>query len=186
MAPSPVTKDPDAARELQERYGVTGNAEALVRANALRFDAALRASQNLPRDKEATEKLSASKVASLATVEEDQIHDYSVRGPYLVVAYEDSSGRVQKRAVRYEGDPSDEETAEVKDREVLHAEVRLAQAQREARADADEVVAKAKAEADQKAADISAKAAQEAQEDIKKVAARNEKEAAKEEAASAE
>ena len=86
-----------AAQELSARLGgVKLNAEELIKRNAARWPAELRAANGKPVDWAASDKLDPT-VAQRAVAGESVL-DYHVRGEYLVVVSVDAQGMTSKRA----------------------------------------------------------------------------------------
>lgn len=102
---SPRGNDATAAgTELQARTGEAPNAEEMIAANAARWPAELRAANNRPIDQAATEELDEDAVAGEVDAEgEITVLGWAVRGPFLVVVYEDEDGEVHKDAVTRKG-----------------------------------------------------------------------------------
>ena len=76
-----------------------GRAEDLIQASRARYGPELREAQLQPKDEEASEELDWGKAASAADVDSDSVVDASVRGDWIVVAYETEDGRIHKKAV---------------------------------------------------------------------------------------
>lgn len=162
----PRGNDPDAAREFQDRYETTGNAERLIEANRYQYGADLRAAGQLHENVEASRKLTAAEAADAVGEDEDAIQSWAVRGPFIVAVVDDyhDDGAVKgtrKVSVRRDGEDAGP-SATVKGR------ARKAQALREAVAEADEEVAEANRKAQEKANEKASKAAQEAQQESEK------------------
>ena len=102
---SPRGNDAAAAgTELQARTGQDPNAEDMIAANAARWPAELRAANNRPIDQAATDELDEDAVAGEVDAEgEIQVLGYAVRGPFLVVVYEDENGVLHKEAFTRKG-----------------------------------------------------------------------------------
>lgn len=96
----PRGNDPDAARELRERYGAnTGNAEALIAANRARRDPVVRAAHLSARDDEASDALDLESIEAPGPVV-----DASVRGQYLTFVWEDETKRLHHGARPLKGE----------------------------------------------------------------------------------
>jgi hypothetical protein len=102
---SPRGNDAEAAgTELQARTGEAPNAETMIAENAARWPAALRAANNRPLDQAATDELDEDEVAGMVEAEgEITVLGFAVRGPFVVVVYEDEDGQVVKEAVQRKG-----------------------------------------------------------------------------------
>lgn len=102
---SPRGNDGTAAgTELQARTGEAPNAEDMIAANTARWPAELRAANNRPVDQAATDDLDEDAVAGELDVEgEVEVLAWAVRGPFLVIVYEDESGEIHKKAVTRKG-----------------------------------------------------------------------------------
>ncbi len=102
---SPRGNDAAAAgTELQARTGEAPNAEDMIAANAARWPAELRAANNRPVDQDATDELDEDAVAGEVEAEgEIQVLGWAVRGPFLVVVYEDEDGTLHKEAFTRKG-----------------------------------------------------------------------------------
>ena len=172
---SPVTQDPDAAREFREAYGFSGNAEQIIRANQQRVTPELRRAQQLGVNDEATKELERGDAASQLGVEEDQLEAFAVRGGFLVGVYNDESGAQVKRAVPMEGTDFKLSPEEQASRTTSAAEAKVLAAQREARADVEKAVEEARVKAEEEAAEKLQSASEEAAEEQQKAAEEGEK-----------
>jgi hypothetical protein len=158
----PRGNDPDAAKELRERYGAnTGNAEALITANRARRDPQLRAAQLSAIDDSETAKLDVSKLDAPG-----KVLDAAVRGDYVTYVWEDDAGRLHHGVQPREGarsqrlaDPEDidAETAAAREEAARDAELQRLQAEADAKVEA------ATAKAHEQAAKDAQKAAQAAE-----------------------
>lgn len=159
----PRGNDPDAQRELQERYGATtGNAESLIAANRARRNPQLRAAHLQARDEEATAELDTSKIDAPGDVV-----DAAVRGDFVTFVWEDQGGRYhhgvkprdKTRSQNLPGtDDDDPETQAAK-----------------ALADEDERLRRLQADADAKVEEAVVKAREEASKDAQKQAEKSDK-----------
>lgn len=110
-----------ALTELADKFGQgTGRAEQLIDASRARYQGDLGKAQNLPVDEEASEELrdDLSGLAKTVEVDEKRIITASVRGPYALYVYADSTGREVKEAVPLEAvgkTPKAAEKVEVED-----------------------------------------------------------------------
>jgi hypothetical protein len=121
---SPRGNDAEAAgTELAARTGEAPNAEEMIADNAARWSAELRAANNRPVDQAATDEMDEDEAAGLVEAEgEIVVLGFAVRGPFVVVVYEDEDGNVVKEAVQRKGHekqaerlaPKQEEKAEEK------------------------------------------------------------------------
>lgn len=149
---SPRGNDADAAgTELQARTGEAPNAETMIADNAARWPAELRAANNRPIDQEATAEMDEDAVAGELDVEgEVQVLGWAVRGPFLVVVYEDEdTGEVHKVAVTRKGKEKQAERMagpKPKDPEEADKEARK-EAEKDAKEDEKEAKEAEKAEA---------------------------------------
>lgn len=166
-----VSRDPDAAREFAENYGVNANAEDIIRSNQARVSRELRIAQRINTvDESETEKLKFSGAAKAVGVEEDQVRGYAVRGGFLVVVYEDERGDVRKVAVphkgtKFEKTPEDEAA----DAEV-NAQASVMKAAREAREEQQRLLNEAQRQGQQQAAEKVQEAVEAAQQEQQKAA----------------
>lgn len=103
---SPRGSDADAAgAELQARTGVAPNAEQMIKANQQRWPAELKAASKRAVDQAATDEIDQS--AAQALLEgEGTVVSWAVRGPFVVLVYEDDRGRLHKTVVAREGQES--------------------------------------------------------------------------------
>lgn len=102
--------------ELTDQFGEgVGRAEDLVAAAQAAYPAELREAQLQPKDEEASAEADWAKAAKATDVKKADIVDVSIRGAYVIVAYEDDDGRVHKAW----GEASD-----VVDKELLSREAR--------------------------------------------------------------
>lgn len=95
----PRGNDADAAgAELKAKIGADANAEDLIKANAERWPADLRAAQRKPIDDAATNAIDESDVEK--HIDNDSVLlAYAVRGKHIVAVSEDEDGLVHKSLV---------------------------------------------------------------------------------------
>lgn len=147
----PRGNDPDAAADLQQRYGTTGNAEDLIAANRARRNKVVAAASRQRVADEETADLDWSSIDAPG-----KVIAAAVRGDYVAYVWEDELGRAHHGAQARKGarnpvsdEPSDEELA---------ARAAAEEAAKNARIQAE--AEQAKAEAAVKADEKAAKAAQ--------------------------
>lgn len=169
-----VTRDPDAAREFQEAYGVNANAEDIIAANAARSTKELKIAQRIAHvDESATDKMTFTQAGKAAGVDGDDVRGYAVRGNFVVVVYEDDRGDYRKVAVP-KGDfelTPDEEAV----RSEVNSRASVMRAAREAREDQEKLLAEAAHQGQVEASAKVQEAVQAAGEEQAKAAAKAEK-----------
>lgn len=181
-----VSRDPDAAREFAEAYGVNANAEDIIASNQARGSRELKIAQRIGHvDEDATEELGYDGAAEAAGVEEEDVRAFAVRGNFLVVVYEDDRGDYRKVAVPLDKDKAPKASA---DEEAAEAEVKgratVLKAAREAREEQEALLNDAAAQGQQEASAKVQEAVEEAQKEVAKAAEKSEKAAEKAEAKS--
>lgn len=107
----PRGSDAEAAgRELQARVGMAPNAEQLIAANQARLTKELRAASRRSVDGKATEEMDEDEAQGY--VEGDgEVVAWTVRGPFVVVVYEDENGALIKEAHPLKGKDKQAERA---------------------------------------------------------------------------
>jgi hypothetical protein len=101
----PRGNDADAAgTELATRTGQDPNAEDLIAANQARWSTELRAANNRPINQQATDELDEDEVGGMVESKgEVNVLGFAVRGPFVVVVYEDEDGVLHKDAIQRKG-----------------------------------------------------------------------------------
>jgi hypothetical protein len=101
----PRGSDADAAgEELTARTGFTPNAEQMIAENQDRFSKELRAASNRAIDHAATDEMDEDDAAGYLEDSDDvTVLDYAVRGPFVVIVYEDEDGVMHKEAHTLKG-----------------------------------------------------------------------------------
>ena len=184
MADSPVTQDPDAAREFREAYGFSGNAEQIIRAAQQGQTPELRRASRLSVNQEATDELSNEDAASAVDVEPGKVRDYAVKGDYVVVVYEDESGSLAKAAALTEGAEVELTANEKQEKAAAEQEAKVLAAGRAARAHEAEAMEEARVKANEESAETMAAASEEAAADAEEAQAEAEKAASESESGS--
>lgn len=161
--PPNFVRDPHAGAHLAAQFGAgAGNAEALIEANDLAHGPELTAANDLPIDLDRTADLDYADVAEAAGLDESQIRDAAVRGPYVtyVAVYGDRLGKGVFHFDKKSGELTPVDDGADPRRARIAAQVQAAGIVREAEAKAAKLIADAQAEA----AKVQAKAVTESNE----------------------
>jgi len=120
----PRGSDAEAAgQELKARTGVVPNAEALIAANQARFSRELQAASKRPIDMKATDEMDEDEAKGYLE-DEGEVVSYAVRGPFVVVVYEDENGVLHKSAHPFKGREKQAERYTGRERQGLGAKVK--------------------------------------------------------------